>query len=259
MLLNYQTFSTFVFDLDSAVWRLSELRTNVKNVIDKLLSKHKKIYFISNNTLLSRNELKDKLAEFGIKVKKEQIINAGYSAARFLEEAEAKEAYVIGEHGLIKEFEERKIGISDKAKHVIVSVDRNFTYGKLKVASDLINHGATFYCTGISRFFEAGNEKFPAEAPIIKAVEILTGKIPKLLGMPGDVMKQRFFEDVFMFPEDVIFIGGDHEIDVAFSRRCGFKCAVLPENGEVLAEIKALPAEKKPDVVLSTLLELIRE
>ncbi|MCK4555757.1 MAG: hypothetical protein KAT83_04060 [Candidatus Aenigmarchaeota archaeon] len=259
MLLNYQTFSTFVFDLDSAVWRLSELRANAKNVIDKLASKHKKIYFISNNTLLSRNELRDKLSEFGIKIPKESIINAGYSAARFLEEAGADNAYVIGEHGLIKEFEERKIGISSTSKHVVVSVDRNFTYNKLKTAADLINHGATFYCTGISRYFEAGDEKFPAEAPIIKAVEILTGKIPKLLGMPGDVIKQRFFEDVFMFPEDVVFIGGDHEIDVAFSRRCGFKCVVLPENGEALAEIKALPAEKKPDVILSTLLELIRE
>ena len=259
MLLNYQTFSTFVFDLDSAVWRLSELRANAKNVIDKLASKHKKIYFISNNTLLSRNELRDKLSEFGIKIPKESIISAGYSAARFLEEAGADNAYVIGEHGLIKEFEERKIGISSTSKHVVVSVDRNFTYNKLKTAADLINHGATFYCTGISRYFEAGDEKFPAEAPIIKAVEILTGKIPKLLGMPGDVIKQRFFEDVFMFPEDVVFIGGDHEIDVAFSRRCGFKCVVLPENGEALAEIKALPAEKKPDVILSTLLELIRE
>ncbi len=259
MLLNCKAFSTFIFDLDGAVWRWSDLLPHAKSVIEKLSSRHKKIFFMTNNTILSRKELADKLSGFGIKAAPEQVFSAGYAAAKYLESQGVNEAYVLGESGLLKELGARNIGISEKARNVVVSIDRNFSYPKLRTASGLVNSGASFYCTGISRLWRVGNETYPAEAPLIKAIEILTGKIPKLLGMPGDVMKQRLFEDVFLFPEDAIFVGGDLEIDVAFSRRCGFKCAILPESEASLAEIKNLPPDRKPDVVLSSLLELVQE
>ncbi len=257
MIIPFKNIKHYMFDLDGTIWTYTELLPEAEYVIQRIQKKGKDVHFITNNTILSRSDYAKKLMKLGIRTTKEHIFSAGYVASKYFEEKGITEIYTIGEHGLITDLSEAGIKVSENANNVLLSIDRNFNYSKLKHAADLINNGAEFYCTGISKYFRRGSELYPAEAPLIRALETLTGKMPIHLGKPSDTFKARISEDITLFPEDVLIIGDDLNEDIVFANKCGFKSALTLTGNtskEVALEAKGM---KKPGAVIRSLREII--
>ena len=257
MIIPFKNIKHYIFDLDGTVWTHTDLLPHAEYVIQKIQKKGKNIHFTTNNTILSRDETAKKLTRMGIRTTREHIFSAGYVASRYFEEKGITEIYVIGEHGLVKDLSEAGIKVSENANNVLLSIDRNFNYSKLKHATDLINKGAELYCTGISKYFRAGTELYPAEAPIIRAIEALTGKMPIHLGKPSDAFKSRISEDITLFPEDVLIIGDDLNEDIVFANKCGFKSALTLTGNTSKEAAQEATGMKKPGAVIRDLKEII--
>ena len=132
-MLNFmRNVRTVIFDLDGTIWNWNELLPQAKYVVEKLRNDGKDIYFITNNTVLSREGLARKLTRMGIKTSPDRIITSGYSAARYFRKKGINSVYVIGEQGLIKELSIQNLKVNENAKHILISVDRNFNIWKLK-------------------------------------------------------------------------------------------------------------------------------
>lgn len=257
VLLSFKNIKTFIFDLDGTVWRWNVLIPGVRDVIKKLQSKGRNVFFVSNNAILSRAGLARKLSDFGLPTEPKQIISAAYVVARYFVEKGIDKVYVIGERGIVEELDAVGIGVSEDARHVVATTDRNFSYWKIKRAMDLAQKGAQFYCTGHGKFWPVGEDIYPGEEPIVKAVEAMTGKPCMLLGKPSDVFKQRLLTDVSLFPEDTLFVGDELKNDIVFGNKCGFKTAIVLTGNTTVEEARAAKGIEKPDTILTDLRELV--
>lgn len=257
MITNFRNIKTFIFDLDGTIWKWNVLLPSVQAILDRLQRRGRKVFYVSNNCILSRAGLAKKLSELGLATQPKQIINAGYVAAKYFQEKGIDEVYVIGEKGLIEEMDEVGIGISENAKNIIVTTDRNFNYWKIKKAYDLAAKGANLFCTGHGKFWPVGKDLYPGEEPIVKAIETIAGKTATLLGKPSDVFKQRLLEDVFLFPEDTLLVGDELKSDIVLGSKCGFKTAVVMTGNTTPEEARAAKGLEKPDTILMDFRELI--
>ncbi len=257
MIVPFKNIKHYIFDLDGTIWTYTELLPQAEYVTSRIERKGRQVHFITNNTIISRSEYAKRLLKLGIRTTRDHIFSSGYVASKYFEEKAISEVYLIGEHGLIEDLSEADIKVSDNAKNVLIGIDRNFNYSKLKHAADLINNGAEVYCTGISKFFRVGSDLYPGEAPIIRALEALTGRMPIHIGKPSDIFKARLSEDLTLFPEDVLLVGDDLNEDIVFANKCGFKSALVLTGSTSKEAADEAAAMKKPGAVIRDLREII--
>ncbi len=259
MLSFMKNIKTVIFDLDGTIWNWNELLPQVKYTIEKLRESGKEIYFMTNNTVLSREGLAAKLQKMGIRTSPERIITSGYSAAKYFRKNGVSAVYVIGEQGLLKELSLQGIKVDDDAKHVLISVDRNFNIWKLKRAFELVERGAKVYATGNYPYWQIGSNgtKIPAELPIIRALQAIV-RVPVLnLGKPSEAMKDVVLKTVKSFPEDVVMVGDDIYTDVVLANRCGFRSVLVLTGVTSEEEARKAKGEYKPTEIIRRLDELV--
>ncbi len=255
---SFNNVKAFMFDLDGTIWKWSELLPHAAKVIEQLQEKKKKVYFVTNNAALSRKGIVTRLRTLGIKTEEKNVLSSGTSAARFFESQGIKKVYLSGERGLMEELELHGVHVRENAKTVLVGVDRNFNYWKLKHIYDLWKNGAKIYATGCGKHWYVGNDIFPGEAPFIKAIEHMTGEDVKILGKPSDEMKKFVLDSDYFYPEDTVLIGDDLDTDIFFGNKCGFRTVLVLTGDTNEKEIKEVKeAERKPSIVIKDLRDLI--
>ena len=227
------------------------------DTINKLKAKNRKVYYVSDNNILSRQGLAEKLTQMGIPTDEKEVITAPYAAARYFGEKKIKSVYAIGEKGLIDELGKFNIAISEKSDIVLTSIDRGFSFWKLKTACDLIRNGAKLYSTGSAPLWRVNGDILPAELPIHKAIEAVTGETATILGKPSDYLKKIVLEEFFLFPEDTLFIGDDIKTDVPFAHKCGFRSAIVLHGLTSQKQAMASVGDEKPDAIITNIRELV--
>jgi len=257
LIVSFKPFKTFIFDLDGTLWRWSKLNEGAKEVVSKLQKRGRFVYFLTNNTVLSRSGFVQKLRDFGINTDERHVMTAGYAAARFLAANGIEDVYAIGERGLLEELDKAGVKVSDRAKAVLLSTDRNLTFGKIAAAATLLKKGARFFATGKGLWWDLGSEKVPAEGFLIPSLENLTGAKAEVLGKPSDVFRQTMVKELSLYPEDTILIGDDTKSDIVLGARCGFKTALMLGGETTEKEARDAKGAEKPDTIIRELKELI--
>ncbi|MBU4246637.1 MAG: HAD-IIA family hydrolase [Nanoarchaeota archaeon] len=253
---NYKNVKTFIFDLDGTVWNWNSLFPNMAETIKKLKARNRKVFYVSDNNILSRKGLAERLTQMGIPTKTEEIVTAPYAAARYFKEKRIKNVYAIGEKGLMDELSNFNITVSDKSDIVLTSIDRGFTFWKLKTACDLIREGSKLYSTGLSTYWRVNGDILPAELPIQKAIEAVTGETATILGKPSDHLKKVVLEEFFLYPEDTLFIGDDIKTDMPFAHKCSFRSAIVTHGLTTHKMALEARGEEKPDAIINDIKEL---
>lgn len=258
----FNIFKNFILDLDGTVWRWKEPIVGARELVAKLQKLNRRVYFVTNLSVLSRAGFAKKLGEFGIKAEPRQIFTAAYVAAQHLLEQGTSRVYVIGEKGLVDELTEVGIKVTEKdADAILVSMDRNLTYWKLKTVRDLVdaNPAIPIFTTGNSRVWVVGDEVWPGDGAILAAVEALAGRQATPVGKPSEIFKQRLLQEIELHAENTLLIGDDLATDVAFGARCGFKTALVLTGVTKRQEALAARPAERPDFILTDLRDLGRE
>ncbi len=258
MLVNFGSIRTFIFDINGTVMQWNRLNPYMDKLISTLKKRNKKVYYVTDNCVLTRAQMAEKLTKLGLKTHEKDIISSGYVAADYFESKGIDKAYVAGERGLVSELGEKGIRVSEDADHVILSIDRNFNYMKLKKIGDLADKGAKLYATGMNRNWYIDDEVYPAEMPTIDSVKKFTGKDIMLLGMPSSEMKAKLLEDIFLFPEDTLLIGDNIATNIKFGNSCGFRTGLVLTGESTEEDLVGLSAEEKPTVVIRDLRNIIK-
>src|SRR5512136_1109143 len=97
-------FKGFIFDLDGTVYLSERLIPGADKVIRLIREKGRKVVFLSNKPIQTREDYAAKLTRLGIPTQPEEVINSTLVMARWLSrEAPGSTIYVIGETPLIEE------------------------------------------------------------------------------------------------------------------------------------------------------------
>src|SRR4030042_5594463 len=97
-------FSGYIFDLDGTIYRGEKLIPGARETIEKLKSLAKKILYLSNKPLQTREDYATKLTRLGIPTDPAEVINSSFVMAKWLSrQAPGAAIYVVGEPPLIEE------------------------------------------------------------------------------------------------------------------------------------------------------------
>jgi len=254
-------FLGYIFDLDGTIYLGEKLIPGAGETIERLKSLSKKIIYLSNKPLQTREDYAAKLTRLGIPTRAEEVINSSLVMARWLSgESPGATIYVIGEAPLIQELVRAGFRISEKAgkiQYVIASFDRTFDYRKLNIALQAIKKGAHFVATNPDRTCPVEGGEIPDCAAMIGAVEGTTGKkVETVVGKPSDTMIRVAVDYMGLLPQDCVLVGDRLETDMVMGKKAGMAAALVLTGVTTRKRLKN--SDIQPDYVWESVAEIIK-
>jgi 4-nitrophenyl phosphatase len=251
------TYRGAVLDVDGTVVRGDEPIPGAKAGLEALAAAGVGRLFVSNNPTKPPEAYEQRLERAGFRVDPEEVLTSGSITTRYLrEEHRADRIAVVGEAGLVEQFEDaglRVVPEFDRADVLVVSLDRGFDYDRLCAAYWALEDGSvTFLGTDPDMVIPAVERDVPGSGAVINAVAGVAGREPeRVLGKPSVVARRAVLETLGVAPEECLVVGDRLDTDIALGERAGMT-TVLVMTG-VTDEATLAASEIDPDYVLDSL------
>ena len=255
-------FIGFIFDLDGTVYLSDKLIPGADRVIRRLREMGRRVVFLSNKPIQTREDYAAKLTRLGIPTQPEEVINSTFVMTHYLKKiAPQARLFVVGETPFIEELKRAGFKITDEPKeieYVVVAFDRTFDYRKLNIAFQAIKLGAHFVATNPDRACPVEGGEIPDCAGMIAAIEAVTEKkVEVIVGKPSPLMIQTVLDVLGLRPEDCILIGDRIETDIKMGKEAGIATGIVltgVTDEEALKKIKHTPSQ--PDFVFQSIADV---
>jgi NagD protein len=255
-------FKGFIFDLDGTVYVSDQLIPDADRVIRLIRGRGRKVVFLSNKPIQTREDYASKLTRLGIPTQPDEVINSTFVMTNYLKKiAPQARLFVVGETPFIEELRRAGFKITDEPKqieYVVVAFDRTFDYGKLNIAFQAIKLGAHFVATNPDRACPVEGGEIPDCAGMIAAIEAVTEKkVEVIVGKPSPLMIQTVLDALGLRPEDCILIGDRIETDIKMGKEAGIATGIVltgVTDEEALKKIKHTPAQ--PDFIFQSIADV---
>jgi HAD superfamily hydrolase (TIGR01457 family) len=247
---HYKNLKGFIFDLDGTVYRGERLIPGADRVIRRLRETGRKVVFLSNKPLYTREDYAVKLTGLGIPTDPEEVVNSTFVLIRYLKKSTpGTKVFVIGEPPFLKEMEKAGFVLSndpEEIETVVAAFDRTFDYQKLNTAFQALKRGARFLATNPDRTCPIEGGEIPDCAGVIAALEAVTGrKVEVVVGKPSLITVQVILDVLGLKPDECILIGDRIETDIRMGLESGMRTALVMTGvttPEILAASSIKPA-----------------
>ncbi len=229
--------------------------------VRKWREKGKKVIFLTNNSSLSRRMYVKKLSKMGIRADEREIITSAYMTALYLQRrCEETLLYVVGERGLREELKEAGLEMvgeeeAETATHVVVGIDRSFSYDKIAASLSALSRGAKLIATNPDPTYPTGRGLLPGAGAMVAAISKCSGKRPLIVGKPSLRMYEFALRILGMKPGEVVAVGDRVDLDIKPAKKLGM-ISVLVLSG-VSGRDSPIPKEAYfPDYVVDRISDL---
>lgn len=250
----FNKFDHFMFDLDGTLWLWTRLIDGSKSIIAQLYRSGKSVYFITNNTALTRAGYVAKLRSFGIRATTGQVVNPSLPAVRLFK---GKRVFVLAE-GIARDL--RAAGIKVTAKNpriILIGEDRKINFNKLSTAVSAMYSGAKAYKSASGGIWLMGKCHQIGTGAIAAAIEAATGKKAELIGKPsGHMLKEM--RRLALHPSKTLIIGDEIHTDIEAGNRLGWSTALVLTGNSTRKEAVHAKGVQKPHFVLNSVAELLK-
>jgi HAD superfamily hydrolase (TIGR01450 family) len=251
-----------VMDMDGVVYRGDAPVPGAIETMEALHHQGVKVAFLTNNASRHRVDLVEKLWHMGLRCSVDQMWGSAYTTARyFFTEAPDAKIFAVGMPGMIREFEEAGLNVIPnyaEATHVVVGLDRDFTYEKLTCAHRAICDGAAFIATNLDVTFpDSQSTTVPGAGALVAALQASTGVAPNVIGKPQTTGISLIADSWGVGPESIIAVGDRLDTDIAAAKAFGCVAALVLTGIANRADASAATGLYKPDVILQDLTELV--
>ncbi len=247
-----------LLDMDGVLWRDMEPIGDLPAILAQISAKGLQAAFVTNNATRTVEQYQEKFRGFGAKVKAEQIQTSAKAAAHYLSQQHPKggNVYVIGERGLREAVQEKGFTIAEKdCIAVVVGLDRELTYEKLRRATLLISGGAAFVGTNPDRTLPSPEGEVPGAGSILAALEAATGASPTIIGKPGTALIESAMQQLGVRADETLMIGDRIDTDVAAGQKAGCRSALVLTG--ITSEQAARSWKPAPDYIEKDLATLV--
>lgn len=267
-------YDNFLIDLDGVMWNGPNAIEGSSDAVSFLKSHNKRVFFVTNNAALTREELQSRFTSMSITSSTENLYTTGYAILRYLElnHPGCKKLAVMGMPGLrnylklagysivyppdlenplkvIKDL--LKFEVESEVDAVVIAYDPNFDYFSGLYASACVQNGAALIGLNKDRFFIFGTSMIPASGCSIKFIETACGKNASFVGKPLRFLFDMIAQEHQLEPSRCLMIGDSMESDVLFGINSGIDtCLVL---SGVTKEDGISKYEFRPNYVMDSL------
>ena len=225
-------FKGFIFDLDGTVYLSERLIPGADRVIRLLREVGKRVVFLSNKPLQTREDYASKLTHLGVPTHPDEVVNSTLVMINYLRRnAPGAKIFVVGEPPFVEEVRKAGFVITEEPNeidYVVVAFDRTFDYRKLNISFQAIRLGAHFVATNPDRTCPVEGGEIPDCAGMIAAIEAVTQKkVEVIVGKPSPLIIRTALEVMGLQPEDCILIGDRLETDIAMGKNSGIATGLV--------------------------------
>ena len=263
-LVQFSRFRGFVFDVDGVLKVGSRPIGGAPEVLEFLRERGRKVVLLTNIATKSRAQQARHLRGIGIRVSVDEIFTSAYAAARHLRERYGRvTCLAVGEVGLADELRGAGHRVlsgtrGERARFVVVGLDRGFNYGKLAVAQHAILNGARFIATNTDAWYPTERGTMPGAGAMVAAVAAAAKCEPELVvGKPNVALLKLAMEHMGVRKKDVVVIGDSIDTDMEMARRAGVAGALVLTGNATMAAVRRLPKKERPVMVLRSVSDIV--
>ncbi len=253
-------YAGYIFDLDGTIYLGEKAIEGAVEAIAQLQRRGKKVLFLTNKTIESREKYTAKLNGFGIPVSMDQLLSPAVVTIHYLETRHpGARVYVIGEPALKEEMSRSGIRFArspEETDVVVVSWDREFHYRHLEFAYRSYKRGAQFIATHPDRTCPVPGGELPDCGAMIGAIEGATNrKIDVVMGKPSALMALAALERMQVQADHCLMVGDRLETDILMGQQAGMNTALVLSG--VTTEQELALSAVKPTYVWNSVSELV--
>ncbi|WP_338751586.1 HAD-IIA family hydrolase [Bacillus sp. FJAT-52991] len=261
-MIHIDDFEAYCFDLDGTIYVGKQLLPGVKETINRLKTHHKKILFITNAPTHTREDCQQLLCSLGIATELEEVITASsLSAVYFLEHSPDAFIYIVGEQAIAQEFSHYPLNVTEdplQATHVLVGLDRAFTYDKLNLAMSAVRNGAKLVVTNPDPACPVPGGYIADTLAIAKAIEVAAGQhIDQVIGKPSAYYINKVQEKLNIPKDKCLIIGDRLETDILMGKNNDIRTCLVLTGASSQTDIER--TKIKPDYMIENLGELFTD
>lgn len=256
--MQLQEKKLLLFDLDGVVWLGTDPIPGVAEAINGLRERGFQIRFLTNNASQTRKRQCEKLRSMDVIAEVEEVITAGYAAARhMLEIYGPHKVHVLGTNDLKEEME--GVGhtvVDSQSETVVVGFDKEFNYKKLTAAFREIHlHKARFVASNYNAHYPAEDGLAPGIGPSVAALAFCAGREPDVVvGKPNAAIYRIALAGSGVPPEDAVMVADLLELDIKGAKDLGMETIFVLSGVDSESDIARTGIH--PDHVISSAADL---
>lgn len=252
----------WIFDMDGVLYVGTNVLPGTNELLDALTLRERQVMMATNNSMATPAAYERKLAAMGMHVPAEAVITSALATRDYLLRTLPPDSgiFVIGMPALREQlfdgtpFHPVQFGEEDPAA-LVVGLDINFTYDKLKQGMQALQNGALFIATNADTTLPTENGLVPGAGSIVAALAAASGRKPIVIGKPETPMLEDAMMRMGVSPSETVMIGDRLDTDILAGYRAGTN-TVLVLTG-VSTRDDLIMADALPDLIVSDLPSLV--
>jgi 4-nitrophenyl phosphatase len=223
-----------ILDMDGVLWRDSAPIGDLSIVFSRIHALGLKFVLATNNSTKTVEQYQSRLQGLGVHVQPGQIVTSSQAVSAMLEKRfpQRGDIFVVGEEGLRHALQESgfnivPVGETERALAVVVAMDREINYRKLKEATLLIRRGLPYYGTNADLTFPTPEGLIPGAGSILALVTAASGVEPIVAGKPAPFLLELAVERLGTPRERTLVVGDRLETDIAGGQVAGCPTALV--------------------------------
>lgn len=247
-----------IIDMDGVLYRGNTPMPGLTDFFAFMRERGIRFTLATNNSGRTPAEYVVKLAGMGVTVAPTDILTSGVATAEYLAgiAPPGVRVYVVGAESLAETMREYGFVVSDQnAAFVVVGMDTQVTYDKLRRATLLIRAGARFIGTNPDKTFPSEEGIVPGNGAILAAIEAATDVTPLTIGKPEPTLFQMALKRMSADAAHTAVLGDRLETDILGGINAGL-FTILVLSGVVTREELAA-SDVQPDLVFEDIGQMV--
>jgi len=223
-----------ILDMDGVLWRDNTPIGNLPHIFDSLATRGIRVVLATNNSTKTVPQYLTKLNDIGVILKPWQIVTSSSAVTEILlkQFPNRGDVFIIGEEGVRQSLIEAGFGIStvgetSKSIAVVVGIDREINFSKLKEATLLIRRGLPFIGTNPDLTFPTPEGLVPGAGSFLALLTSATGVTPKIAGKPAPEILELALKRLDTPRTQTLVVGDRLETDIAGGQAIGCPTALV--------------------------------
>ncbi|MEI7673483.1 MAG: HAD-IIA family hydrolase [Deltaproteobacteria bacterium] len=242
MAVSLNNIKHLILDMDGVLYCGNEPVPRLREFFAFLRERETPFMLVTNNATRTAGERSKQLAGMGAEVFPSEILVSGQATARYLRRdyPAGTRVHVFGMAALKLALEEAGFVLADtNVEVVVVSVDRDLTYEKIKRAARLLQGGARFIATNLDPNIPSEEGMLPGSGAMVAMLATASGTRPTGVGKPEPIMYELAMTQMGASPETTAAVGDRVATDIVGGKRAGITTICVLTGASSRAEAEA--------------------
>jgi 4-nitrophenyl phosphatase len=253
---------SLILDMDGVLWKADMPIGNLSAIFDRISALGLKVAFATNNGTQTPDQYADRLARFGVKADPNYIVTSALGVADLIAQKfpSGGPVFAIGGAGVMAALREKGYNLlsvedASLAQAVVIGIDFQINFEKMREATLLVRRGVPFYSTNPDKTFPTPRGEIPGAGAWNAVIVTATGIEPFYAGKPTPYLLAMARERLGTIGEQTLVVGDRLETDIAGGQAAG--CPVALVLSGVSSREQAVSWRPKVDIIAENLAQLV--